>query len=481
MPICTPHYIYQESMEWRQDVEDAIAGEPRIKSKDERYLPWVGKPKSTPNAEQTKRYESYKRRAEFDNTVEPTRSANAGVILGKEPSIGLPDSLKYLETNIDGSGNRNINDFAKASINGISTDNSVILLSDTTKDESGRDIAIVRKYWATDVINWDWDERGQKFNFVIIKQVRLNYDNDCYTPTERTDYLELRLDEEGYYFQQLHSDVGDGGYEPTDEVYMEQYGQRMTRIPISFSTDETNNEPSSNTSMLYPIARKAIALYQSNADLKKAMYLFAAPTSIISGVSRSWLEQMREIGIDADTWSVGSDASWMLDKDMSAQLMQMDGDGSVFFKYRELNLDMQERLGSRAMNQSSTGTATEALIRSAAENASLMNIANNFSESMTYCLRECAKFMGIDESKIAGIYYRINTEFVTPTLTAQEATEVRNQVADSIITREMGIQKLIDGGWLKTDSTAEEIDTLLKNQDPLVGATASAISNQLSG
>lgn len=479
MPIETLHDVYTQSVKWWQTARDAVEGEAAIKRNREVYLPWPNKP-ANPNEDERARYKAYLERAEYENTPEMTRQARVGILFNKEVSVEIPANLEQVKLDANGA-KFSLNEIAKICCSevdtvshvGILTEYSLQMSDDTELSKAQRQELggrpLIKVYPAESIINWDYSEGTNLFRMIILKQVRKVYESDDYTAEYRTDYLELRLDEEGYYFQKMHRDTG-GGFDIEAPVYPTAGGQKLTFIPFEVATDDVNNEITANTSSLYPIARKAISKYQVNADFKDHMFRLKG-TPWISGLDQGFLESLKEMnGGTMPAFVLGGSDAWTLPAGASTGMISASEGVDHYFRYFETNKADQLDLGARfSNNEILNESATGAMIRSVSENASLTNVANNVSLALTRTLKYCAMFEGVSEE---GISYAINSDFSVAMLNSQEALAARDMFQAGLATKDMTIQKLIDGGFYKTTLTVEQIVEAINNADPTQQALA---------
>jgi hypothetical protein len=82
-------------------IADALAGEPTVKSKKEKYLP---PPQPLTDDEGKERYTAYLTRAVFYNVTKRTQQGLVGQLFNRAPQIEVPDYLQNTVGNMNGLG-----------------------------------------------------------------------------------------------------------------------------------------------------------------------------------------------------------------------------------------------------------------------------------------------------------------------------------------------------------------------------------------
>ena len=98
-----PNQQYAETLRTVELVRDCLEGEPRVKWRAERYLPYPS-PSDKDQELRRVRYDAYIAGAEFDGFPSETEKAMIGAMTEGEATIKLPEAIAHLEQNTDGDG-----------------------------------------------------------------------------------------------------------------------------------------------------------------------------------------------------------------------------------------------------------------------------------------------------------------------------------------------------------------------------------------
>lgn len=401
-------------------IEHALAGEEVIKSKGAAYLP---PPEPVSTKEGAARYYAYKTRAVFYNVTKRTQQGLLGQLFSREPQIEVPSYLQATVASMDGSG-VNAMQQTKGTCGHVIAMGRGGLLSDfptvngtvTAADlQSGRVKPSITFYEATKIINWRYarDGSNKKLLFVILEETREIYKDNDFSFTKGKQWRVLRLDEGGFYIQELYNDNKSqpvATFRPTDYD-----GNRLDAIPFEFIGAE-DNDPDIDDPPMYSIASLNIAHYRNSADFEDSTFLVGQPTIVLTGLTKNWCDEVLGGGairfgsrnaiplpVGADIKLVQADPNTLAQAGMELKEKQMVALGAKLVELRQVQR-----------------TATEAAQEEVSEASVLQTVADNASVAYAQAFANAGRFVsGNDE----GIKYRINTAFEISTMDANSRAE----------------------------------------------------------
>lgn len=399
-------------------IDHALAGEEAIKAKGALYLP---PPEPITTSEGKDRYFAYKTRAVFYNVTKRTQQGLLGQLFSREPQIEVPDYLEHTVASMDGSGVNAMQQTKQTSGHIIAMGRGGLLSDFPTVDnvtaadlQSGRVKPSITFYEAPKIINWRYarDGSNKKLLFVILEEKREIYKANDYSFTMGKQWRVLRLDEGGFYVQELYYDnksTPQATSRPTD-----YNGDRLDFIPFEFIGAE-DNDPDIDDPPMYSIASLNIAHYRNSADFEDSTFLVGQPTIVLTGLTKNWVEEQLSGGIrfgsrnaiplpvGADIKLVQADPNNLAQAGMELKEKQMVGLGAKLVELRQVQR-----------------TATEAAQEEVSEASVLMTVADNASVAYAQAFASAGRFVsGLDSP----IKFRINTAFEISTMDANSRAE----------------------------------------------------------
>lgn len=445
-------------------VDDVCAGQEAVKAGRKTYLPQPN-PEDTSTENQT-RYDQYIARAVFYNVTGRTLQGLIGAAFRKVPGLTVPDSISFVEDDIDGAG-VSIYQQSQSVVAGVLKKGRHFVMVDYPKTEgaasradmaSGRIRATVASYPAESVINWRSERAGAvlKLTLVVIHEIVEVPLADGYAVEEVEQYRVLRL-RDGVYTQELWrgTEKGFDVYEQ-EAVIRDGAGAAWDEIPGIFVGAE-NNDQSIDGSPLYDLAELNIAHYRNSADYEDSAFFCGQPQVYMSGLSEHWFQMLEEKGI-----YFGSRAILPLPVDGSAGILQAQPNTLV-----KEAMDQKEKqmisLGARLIEPgSATKTATEAQAENEAQHSVLSLAVSNVSEAYTRCLEWMGRFMNVS----GDFAYEINQEFTRPNLDAPLMTALVAYWQTGEWPRSEMRRVFRKYGLLDTEKTDEELDEELESNPP---------------
>ena len=445
----TEHYRYKKQVEL---VRDCIAGDAEIKRKTTRYLPEFEFEK-----EDSSRYQTYVQKAVFDNITGRTLAGFSGSIFRKQPENFLPTELEYLLENANGEG-LGLPELEQFSCEETMTTGTIGFLVDYPMVDLQIDAeteqiinpqAHLKPYIFESILNYKTSIINGK---TVLSQVVLHEKREKQITEFEFDYEDiyrvLRLDENGYYNQQVYDDAQTPITEP---IYPRKVGQEFfDYIPFVF-IGASNNLFKFDKPMLYDIAVLNIAHFVNSADYEENLFMHGQLTI---GISTSLDSQAyKEANPDGLKW--GARSATFLGENGNFVTASVP-ENSGLEKAMQRKEERMVALGAKLITQNADNeTAEAARIRNSSETSNLTTIVNNNTAGFTKLLTYCTDFMG---GNPAAIDIQINKEFYPETITAQEAAVMMQLVDRGTISETDMRSKLRKVNWLDSDRTDEDIE-----------------------
>lgn len=413
-------------------IKACVEGEESVKAGGELYLP-------KPNAElnttaNNARYRAYVARAVYYNATGRTREGLAGQIFANDPEIKYPPRLKWLVTDSNGAGvgllqlaKMSVNDVLDYGRHGLWVDYPSMGRVATAQElVDGIVRPVIHTYDPRDVINWRTTVRGsQRILSLIVLREKYTVEDYGFDTSEETQYRELRLDADGYYYVQVwrpaiegKSGIGSSsGFTKYGEaVYpTDAEGNRLTEIPFTF-IGSVNNDETIDPAPMADLARLNLGHYRNSADYEEACFICGQPTLFISGMEASWYKDVLKGEIP-----FGSRNGIALNQGALPHLVQAKANmlpmEAMVHKEKQM-----VALGAKLIeNRSVQRTLGEAEMERTGELSALSVIARNVSLAYTWAMEWCAAFVGESEDSVS---LELSTDFAVSRLTANDRVQL---------------------------------------------------------
>jgi hypothetical protein len=438
MTVETQHPQYKAmATEWRL-VRALVAGPREVKQRDvvKELLP-------NPDLDDEKRYKDYITRAIYTNFTGRTKIGLSGAAFRKEPTLGLPTGLDYMEEDANGGG-LSLKQLIKDVLGDLFSSGREILLVDFPQSEEGmtaeqtRNLqARILRYSPMDLVNWG-------SNFAVLRE-QYNVSEDEFDHEMATQYRVLRLGPTGYT-QQVYRD----GEPVTEEVEIKKAsGERFDFMPL-IAVGAQNNDINVDEIPLADIAHVNAGHFRNSADLEENCFIHSALTLGIS------------TNMDSDTWKeanpngvvVGARAGVYLGENGSFHAIQADPN-NLADQLMERKENQMVQLGARIIEKRTQGdTATAARIDATGENSVLGDIVDNVEDAFNKCLEWCGLFMNVETT---GDELTMNREFFDNSVDPQAAIAAMQYYDRGLITKPDIIQVGRKAGFVSEDTTEEEL------------------------
>lgn len=274
----TEHPSYVAAKDNWTKIRDCVAGESKIKSKRETYLP---RPEGM-SGQYAAAYTSYIERAHFPLISAYALQGALGVIITKLPEFNVPPQLEYLKEKATKDGRTLRQLFIDMMIEVLQSGRCPLTIDIVPASNEFRFV----QYKAEDLINWKTaissEEEEQNIILGVIKEAVPNTD-DIFSHDTDDEYHVLYLDEDGNYAVTVFSD--NGNLQPESKVKIPKLrGQTFNRIPL-FVAGSINTRVDVQPAPLLSVANCSIQIYRKEADLANSEFLSCNPTLVLAGVS----------------------------------------------------------------------------------------------------------------------------------------------------------------------------------------------------
>lgn len=510
--VTHPEYQYWR-LEWSK-IRDCLAGQREIKRKARIYLPKM-------RGSDDDDYASYLHRAVFFNMTGQTQNGMIGQVFRRDPRIdGLP---KKYDTQIK--AKRDDQKFVDALNSGFTKDNaSHLLFAKTVISEQiamGRfgvlvdapDEATVETpdsfavgYTTENILDWSVAVVKGRYTLtrVLLREFVRKTNARYFSPyTYDALYRELLLVEDdtgtsdtGYkYVQNVFIDEAPNApltgpasspnwspgamagvdtrspnptpqamksremeerITPMDSVVPMIRGKVLGYIPFVFF-GSSGNQSDVEKPPLLDIADLNISHYQSYAQLEHGRFYTALPVYYAPG----------NLDQGAAEYNIGPNVVWEVPQDARPPgILEYTGQG---LKALEAALAQKEQqiaaIGGRMMPGGSSKNGAESeeqtMLRNANEYSLLLNVIQAAEAGMTWVVRYWLAWRDVPLSQTTGLRYKINTDFLAPTVGARELRAIQMMYEAGVIPIDVLYDYLRKGDVINPEMSIEEFKALL--------------------
>jgi len=395
-------------------VDDVCAGQERVKSKKEAYLP---KPNPTDLSEENKeRYNQYLLRSVFYNATGRTKDGMIGAAYRKDPVIKAPTD--YVVDDVDGNGVGLVQQ-SQSALSAVLKRGRHGLLADYPQVDgpvskadmnAGKYRANIVPINAKQVVNWRTEKIGGQHKLVLLvfSEVASEPTEDGFGIKEINQYRALKLGDEGYT-QEIWRKVKETWVLHEVHIIKDGAGNHWDEIPFTF-IGSNNNDTVIDPSPLYDMAEVNIAHYRNSADYEDSIYFSGQPQPWMSGLSTEWREYLEEKGI-----YVGSRSPILLPEGGSFGFAQVQPN-TLAKEGMDQKEDQMVALGARLIQPGTVAkTATEAQGEQETQHSVLSLACSNVSDAYEKALAWVARFMNVS----GDIEFQVNQDFVEVSLDPQ--------------------------------------------------------------
>lgn len=473
-------------------IRDILGGKEDIDAAGELYLP-------RPQGRDDLEYRAYQRRAVLYNATARTLDGYLGAIFRKDIDITLPPQLSYMVEDTDGGGN-NITQFCKRVTKDTISHGRYGLLVDYPVAENVRTAAEERQlnlrphiqgYCPESIVNWAIARRGARTVLVsvLIEELIDNSANDghIFDRNEVVRFRNLELDSDGYYVIRILEEqvVVDPKTKEEENKLVEVQtikprlpgGKRLDFIPFVFvgSVDST---PDPDEPPLYDLAQLNLAHYRNSADLEDAAYMIGQPTTYITGLDRTFIEENQGM------MRFGSRVTWLLPPNSEVGMVESKSEKNLILKLLEKKEEEMIGIGARIVADNTargSESAESVRLRRSGEASLLACIADNVSTAMIKVFNWAAAWMGNSSPEIR---FALNTDFFSARLTANEITSLVGAWQSGAISQNVMLDNFRKGELISATTTNEDVLDQLSEEGPaltLLNDTYEPLNNTYDG
>jgi hypothetical protein len=452
----TTHPDYLFAIEEWEKIRDVIQGSRFVKERGEKYLPRL-------YDQSNEEYEAYKMRALFFNGTRRTREAGVGLIMRKTPTIQVDETVESRFGDVDLKGST-LNDYLRTVTEETSSLGRSGTLVDWSEEEKRFYFAF---YHAEDIIDWEERRIGGRMKLSRLKLREFGVIRDPAagpdgapgygTHTVEETISEYRLEAESNICVVEKWTVKNGSITPKlAPVEMKHRGGTFDWIPFVFHGID-GNRCDVAISPLSDLADVNISHYQTSADIENGRHVCGIPTPYAAG-------------FDAGTELIlGSSRAWVSEAvDAKAGFIEFTGQGlTALEKAMSEKQSQMAMLGARMLETQKTEAEAFGTVqlRSNSEQASLVNISEAVSATMSACLKIAAWWEGTKDKKVEdfaeGNTIVLNTDFVASKIDGPTLAALVAAYQSGAISWQTFFYQLEQGEFYKDQWTADEEEAAL--------------------
>lgn len=425
-----PNTQYEENFPRWQRVHDVVGGGFDLKRRDNEVPGTYLRVINPLDLSQYNRRlnSSYRKSAVFYNATSRTLAGLLGMLYRVEPDIiDLPDSMEYVNTDVDRNG-MGINQQSHAVSSEVIQIGRHGLLTDMPVKEDGVENTLadvdngfrpfIKRYNAVDITDWNQSvvSGALVLDLVVLRENTSEFsDEHRISRVEKRRYRILRL-VDGRYTQQLW--VEDQSQPEEELIILDGSGKSFDEIPFVFVGSE-NNDPNVDAAPLESLADVNIGHYRNSADLEHSSFNLSAATPYIADNSYSSSFRNPD-NKSSSVQNFGENSVIVMGSGGSAGFLQPSPNTLA----NDLSSSKEEQMVALGAQLISVGggaeTAEAVRIKKSADASTLSVIGVNISNGYTKSLGWIAKFLGVDfEGE-----YKLNSNFFDVALSAQERQQI---------------------------------------------------------
>lgn len=459
MGVDTQHPDYAKALPMWAKCRDAAEGQECVHAKGELYLPKLSE-------QSPQEYKAYRDRALFYEATGRTIDGLSGMVFRRPPTFDIPDSLEYLQEDIDTAGTPLLA-FAEKTVEELLITGRIALLADfpmvkDVRTKADEQAAGARPYLtllrAESVINWTFERINNRMQLAlaVISEVHSTR-KDEYTWESEAQLRALRL-VDGKYLIELHRKNDKGEWVIVEVIVPQLGGKQMDFIPLLFCGPMGVGE-CVEKSPVNGLANVNLSHYRTTADYEHGLHFTGLPTPVVTGHA---FEQ-------GDRFALGStQIRGFPDPQAKAYFMEFAGSGLGNLSTRLTEKqEMMAALGARMLGaeKRAAETAETAAIHRSGENSVLASLANAASAALTKALGWCAMWAGVDAEPTV----ELNTDYLPSGMTAQELTALVGALQAGAISGATFYDNIQRGEIARQGVDWEEEKAELETQGPQLG------------
>lgn len=406
----------------------------------------------------------------YTNYTGSTLDAMMGLASRTAPVFVPPTGLEYFEQNADGEGNRLQSMVKDALADTMSLGRFGVLveppgqrfndageaISSTKADvQSGKVRTTLKAYTAESIPDYEVSIVNDVKQLSLVKlmeQVTKRNPETFRTETE-TQYRFLILTSEGYE-QRVFEDL-DGAGQIGATIPITGYdGKQLDHIPFYFSGSR-NNDPTADNPPYYKLADKNIAIYNSDANNRLNLQLYATGSLFVTGDAQD---------LGKKNLAIGGGNGVYLGETGSVSLLQLQAGTALPEAIQQDKNDMVE-LGAKLAAPSVQRTLGEAEISATQEMALLTDVTDNVEMMFKAAINEASM---LQTGKEVDVELTLNRKFFTRAMTAQDRAQWMSEIVSGISPATLYYKRLRESGDYPQDWTDEQIKEAMEPMDTII-------------
>lgn len=327
-------------------------------------------------------YHRYKARALFVAFTGRTLAALVGLLMRKSPEIKHADALAKFMADVDTQGT-SFNDYVRLVCEEMNGPGHGGTLIDWSTEEARPYFC---HYCTEDVINWDVRRVNGRnvLSLVTLKEEGYALNPVTLEHDEQTNYRTFRLTDKGTV-EMTEATTLSGAQQNTSAVELKRRGKPLTAIPFIFHTLK-GNKAGICKSPLEDMAVINVSHYCTSADLENGRHVAGLPTPYAFGFDTK------------EELTMGTTHAWISDNtDAKVGFLEYMGNGLNDLK--EALREKQEQMavmGARMIEpeKKEAEAFSTVKLRADAEQATLVNVAEAASATLSLCMQWAAWWDG---------------------------------------------------------------------------------------
>lgn len=440
--INSKHPLYEKYFPTWEKNRDFYEGENSVKNGHEKYLPFIG------DRINQKIYNGYLKRAIFYGAVAKTVSALSGLMFRKPPSVlNFPENYHFddfVKTN-------SLTVFLQSMVSELFLVGRHGLLVDMDVTPTSNNIPYFISFNAEQIINWYENNDGLQYVILQTTELRPSVD-DIYTQVPIFKILELRLID-GKYTQIVHeSEDGHNYLQVGEPIVPLSKGKALNYIPFIFT-----NPFDTSTNIVKAPLTDLVNLnnhhYIKSADYSNGLHYVGLPTPFATGVENN----------PDKVWQLGSEHIITL-SEPSATFGFAEVQGAGFASLNTCIKDIENnmlKVGAKMISdRDGILTAETTRLNQAAENVSLVTIANTVESTLHQAFMMAFDWMGI---KADDLEFEMNKDFTDIKLQPAEIQVMLQALMQGAISQDTFLYNLQRGEILPENVSIDDEKSLINN------------------
>jgi len=467
--VDSKHALYGRYKKTWDMINACVEGEQAVKAAKERYLPIPNindYESRDPRVRQVaiNRYNAYISRARFMNATGRTLNGMLGIVFTEPVVIQLNGQLSVLTKDADGKG-QPMTQFLRDSVSeNLKSGRAYILADYTGNGEATAETQgdpVLRLFYGSQIINWR--TTGGKDTLIVLEYKEDVTDDESFINRERTVWLELRMISGAAHIRKWTQEDGANSYAGNSTQselvpILDANGAPLDEFPGAW-VGSVNNDSFPDPAPLADIAAINIGHYQADADVVEAARVLQ-PTVFISGLTQAWADKYLASGV-----SLGATTGFLLNDKATASILQAT-ETNASTNLKEVRANEMAMLGAKLIERgTSARTATQADHEAQTDNSVLSLCAGNVERAVNKALEMLSRMVGGSGS------VAINQRYEMATIDATVLSALFTQVQSGGFLLHDFIRYQQKIGLVAPDKTPEQVESELRDQQPLPGTT----------